>query len=51
MFIAIVNVGYSVSVKILADTSKGKIQILELWNRMKPYELNKLSKTRIGRNI
>lgn len=48
MFIAIVNVGYSFSVKILADTSKGKIQILELWNRMKPYELNKLSKLGLG---
>ena len=48
MFIAIVNVGYSVSVKILADTSKGKIQILKLWNKMKPYELNKLSKLGLG---
>ena len=48
MFITIVNVGYSVSVKILADTPKGKIQILELWNRMKPYELNKLSKLGLG---
>ena len=37
-----------VSVKILADTLKGKIQILELWNRMKPYELIKLSKLGLG---
>lgn len=48
MFIAIVNVSASVSMKILADTAKGKIKILELWNRMKPYELNKLSQLGLG---